>query len=164
MPRLLSRDGGVDLPNRGSKMDPTHSNKGDLFVAEIQAYAADEGLDERRVPPPRTDGNSRRGPQTGATYEETKALVLEGLNVAEIAQRRGISQQTVLNHLERLAAAGEHLELAHLMPPERRFRRIQGAFRSVGGERLTPVRDYLGDGFSFEEIRLVRLWLSQDGG
>ena len=83
--------------------------------------------------------------------------------MAEIAQRREISQQTVLNHLERLAADGERLELAHLMPPERRFRRIQGAFRAVGGERLTPVRDHLGDGFSFEEIRLVRLWLSQDG-
>ena len=147
----------------GGVGDRKLTSYGDLFVAEIQAYAADEGLVERPVPPPRTDGNSQRGRQTGATYEETKALVLEGLNVAEIAQRREISQQTVLNHLERLAADGERLELAHLMPPERRFRRIQGAFRAVGGERLTPVRDYLGDGFSFEEIRLVRLWLSQDG-
>ena len=137
---------------------------GDVFVAEIRAYAAEENLGERPVPPRRTRGNTRSGRQTGATYEETKALVLEGLNVGEIAQRRGISQQTVLNHLERLAAAGERLELAHLMPPEHRFRRIQGAFRAVGGERLTPVREYLGDGFSFEEIRLVRLWLSQDGG
>ena len=137
---------------------------GDVFVAEIRAYAAKEDLAERPVPPRRTGGGTRSGRQTGATYEETKALVVEGLNVGEIAQRRGISQQTVLNHLERLAAAGESLELAHLMPPERRFRRIQGAFRAVGGERLTPVRDYLGDGFSFEEIRLVRLWLSQDGG
>ena len=137
---------------------------GDVFVAEIRAYAAEEDLDERPLPPRRTVGNTRSGRQTGSTYEETKTLVLEGLNVGEIAQRRGISQQTVLNHLERLAAAGERLELAHLMPPERRFRRIQGAFRAVGGERLTPVRDYLGDGFSFEEIRLVRLWLSQEGG
>ena len=137
---------------------------GDAFVAEIRAYAAEEDLDERPLPPRRTGGNTRSGRQTGSTYEETKTLVLEGLNVGEIAQRRGISQQTVLNHLERLAAAGERLELAHLMPPERRFRRIQGAFRAVGGERLTPVREYLGDGFSFEEIRLVRLWLSQDGG
>ena len=136
---------------------------GDVFVAEIRTYAAEENLAERPVPPRRSGGSTRSGRPTGATYEETKALVLEGLNVGEIAQRRGISQQTVLNHLERLAAAGERLELAHLMPPERRFRRIQGAFRAVGGERLTPVRDYLGDGFSFEEIRLVRLWLSQNG-
>ena len=112
---------------------------GDVFVAEIRAYAAEEDLDERPLPPRRTVGNTRSGRQTGATHEETKTLVLEGLNVGEIAQRRGISQQTVLNHLERLAAAGERLELAHLMPPEHRFRRIQGAFRAVGGERLTPV-------------------------
>ena len=135
---------------------------GDVFVTEIRAYAAEIDIPERPVAP-RTRRSSGTGRQTGATYEETKALVLEGLNVGEIAQRRGISQQTVLNHLERLAASGERLELAHLMPPERRFRRIQGAFRAVGGERLTPVRDYLGDSFSFEEIRLVRLWLSQNG-
>ncbi len=136
---------------------------GDVFVAEIRAYAAEKGLEERAAPARRARRGPGTGRQTGATFEETKALVLEGLNVGEIAQRRGISQQTVLNHLERLTEAGERLELAHLMPPERRFRRIQGAFRAVGGERLTPVRDYLGGEFSFEEIRLVRLWLSQSG-
>ena len=100
----------------------------------------------------------------GQTYARTMEMLREGLNVGEIAQRRGLSQQTVLNHLERLVARGERLDLDHLMPPELRFRRIEHAFRAVGGEFLSPVRDYLGEDFSFEEIRLVRLRLNQDGG
>jgi ATP-dependent DNA helicase RecQ len=136
---------------------------GDLFVEDIGAYAAESGLSERPPPPTRSRRSSSSGGQTGSTHEATKALILEGLNVGEIAQRRGLSQQTVLTHLERLVASGERLELDHLMPSEHRFRRIEHAFRAVGGEFLTPVRDYLGEGFSFEEIRLVRLRLSQDG-
>jgi ATP-dependent DNA helicase RecQ len=135
---------------------------GDLFVEEISACAAEKGLSER-PPPPNRSRRSSPGRQTGSTHEATKALILEGLNVGEIAQRRGLSQQTVLTHLERLVALGERLDLDHLMPPERRFRRIEHAFRAVEGEFLTPVRDYLGEGFSFEEIRLVRLRLNQDG-
>ena len=136
---------------------------GDVFVAEIGTYAAEKGLSER-PPPPTRSRSSSSGSQTGPTYEATMALILEGLNVGEIARRRGLSQQTVLTHLERLVARGERLELDHLMPTERRFRRIEHAFRAVGGEFLTPVRDVLGESFSYEELRLVRLRLNQDGG
>ena len=135
---------------------------GSVFVAEIATYAAENGLSERAPPPPRSRRSSS-GRQTGSTYEATKALILEGLNVGEIARRRGLSQQTVLTHLERLVAREEWLELDHLMPTERRFRLIERAFHVVGGEFLTPVRDYLGEGFSFEELRLVRLRLNQGG-
>ena len=134
---------------------------GDVFVAEIAKYAPENGLPER-APPPTRRRRSSPGSQTDSTYEATKALIFEGLNVGEIAQRRGLSQQTVLTHLERLVAGGERLELDHLMPPECRFRRIEHAFRAVGGEFLTPVRDALGEGFTYEEIRLVRLRLNQD--
>ena len=137
---------------------------GDLFVAEVRAYAGSANAADSPQPRPGEIGvKPTTGRRKGATYAETRALLREGCNVAEIAQRRGLSQQTVLSHMEKLAADGEQIELAHLMPPEHRVRRIQAAFRAVGGERLTPVRDYLGDSVSFEEIRLVRIWLSQDG-
>ena len=95
---------------------------------------------------------------------QTLELVREGSNVAEIAAARGISQQTVLTHMERLMDEGESFEIAHLLPPAHRYERIAHAFRATGDERLKPVMDRLGGGFSYEEIRLVRLHLRQPYG
>ena len=113
----------------------------------------------------RKDARRRRGAvgrrSQGDTHSETKRLLLEGMNVGEIATHRGLSQQTVLSHLERLVETGEELELAHLMPPAHRFARIEAALRYADAPALRPIRERLGEGFSYEELRLVRLHLRQ---
>ena len=112
----------------------------------------------------RADTGGSAAPSRSDRYARTLELVREGSNVAEIAAARGISQQTVLTHLERLMDEGESFEIAHLLPPAHRYERIAHAFRSTGDERLKPVMDRLGGGFSYEEIRLVRLHLRQSYG
>ena len=99
-----------------------------------------------------------------ATHNETKRLLESGLNVGEIAGDRGLTQQTVLNHFERLVAEGEDLHLAPLMPPSERVQRISEAFNTVGSEMLTPVLEALGAEYTYEELRLVRLWMTQSSG
>ena len=105
--------------------------------------------------------NSSAPGAPGHTHEETLGLLREGLNIAEIAQRRGITEGTVLTHLERLTVDGQAPPLAHLMPEPQRYERISQAFLESGGELLKPVRDALGDDYSYEELRLVRLRMRQ---
>ncbi len=95
--------------------------------------------------------------QMGATHALTHQLLQQGLNVAEIAEERGFSQQTVLAHVERIVSAGETVDLGPLLPSSERVERIKAALRTAGDERLAPVKELLGDDFSYEEIRLVRL-------
>ena len=131
---------------------------GDEFLAVVRRYAHEHGLDELPVLSRRTTRRAaptRRAP----THTETGTLLSQGLNVGEIASSRGLSHRTVLTHLERLLESGEELELDAIMPPERRFARIEAALRHTGGTALKPVRERLGEGFSYEEIRLVRLRL-----
>jgi ATP-dependent DNA helicase RecQ len=136
------------------------SKYGDLFLEVIRGFAAESGLEERPLVAARTP--SRRSPRgPSATHQETKRMVAQGLNVGEIAKERGLTQQTVLNHMERLVAAGEALELGPLMPPLKRSQRIEAVFRAIGADTLTPVLEALGDGFGYEELRLVRLWMAQ---
>ena len=116
---------------------------------------------EDAVPGDQIDSPSSTGP--GETYGRTLELVREGSNVAEIASSRGISQQTVLTHLERLMDDGESFDITHLLPPQHRYVRIAHALRNTDGGRLKPVADRLGGGFSYEELRLVRLHLRQSG-
>ena len=92
----------------------------------------------------------------------TKKLVMEGLPLHRIAERRGFTVGTILSHIERLAQAGEDLDIGHLAPPPERSAKIESGFRQAGSlDRLGPVREILGEEFSWEELRLVRIRLRQ---
>ena len=95
----------------------------------------------------------------GATHILTQELLQQGLTIDEIARERGFAPNTIMSHLERIAAAGEPVPLAHLLPPPERIARITAAINAAGDERLAPVKELLGDDYTYDEIRLVRLSL-----
>jgi ATP-dependent DNA helicase RecQ len=139
------------------------------FLAVIRRHAESRGLMERPIPArPGISGGRRDGnaapPRQGSTYEETRELVWQGFSIPEIAHRRGLAEDTVLNHLERLVLAGASLELDHLLPAPDRLARIEGAFQESGSRLLAPVRELLGPEYSYREIRLVSLYRRQREG
>ena len=150
----LDRDSLMRIRGVGqSKID----QYGDDFIAVIREHAAAHGVRPSGGAPPTPR------PRAGGTHMQTLELVREGSNVAEIAAARGISQQTVLTHLERLMDEGESFDITHLLPPQHRYERIAHALRTSDDGRLKPVADRLGGGYSYEELRLVRLHMRQSG-
>ncbi|MCH2672292.1 MAG: DNA helicase RecQ [Dehalococcoidia bacterium] len=95
------------------------------------------------------------------SIRETRDLISQGLSMAEAAEERGISETTIRSHLERLVQEGGQVELNHLMPSEERRIKIESAFKEIGEARLTPVRDMLGEDYSWDELAVVRLALRQ---
>lgn len=95
------------------------------------------------------------------TYERTRRLLQQGLSIEEMAQRRGLSQGTIANHLEVLAMDGLEFDLNPHLPPPEQTGKIVAAFRQLGGlgTALGPVKEILGEDCSYEEIRLVRIYL-----
>jgi ATP-dependent DNA helicase RecQ len=83
------------------------------------------------------------------------------LPVSDIAQTRGLAERTIVNHLERLVMTGEVLDLDHLMPPADRLAKIEAAFQETEGLFLAPVRELLGEDYSYQEIALARISLRQ---
>ena len=115
-------------------------------------------------------GNIQRVPVTAPkkrvrgismSIRETKDLVAQGLSLAEVAEHRGISETTIRSHLERFVQEGGQIDVEHLMPSDVKRRKIEAAFREMGEARLTPVRDMLGDDYTWEELAMVRLDLRQ---
>lgn len=96
-----------------------------------------------------------------STYEKTKLLVEEKLPINEIAKRRGMTEGTVISHVEKLLERGENLDLEYIKShiDSGRLIKIKNAFEKSGGSKLSPVREILGEEFSFEELRLARLFL-----
>ena len=81
------------------------------------------------------------------------------LSVSEIAQQRGLSETTVIGQMERMAERGVCLELDHLMPSVERICRIREAFDTCGDAFLRPVWEFLGADFTYDELRLTRIYL-----
>ena len=98
----------------------------------------------------------------GATHILTQRLLQQGMTIAETARERGLTQNTIMSHLERIVAAGEPVDLAGLLPSPERVAQITAAMKAAEGERLAPVKELLGDDYTYDEIRLVRLALQSE--
>jgi ATP-dependent DNA helicase RecQ len=95
----------------------------------------------------------------GATYLETKKLILKKMSIEQMANLRGVSATTITGHIEKLVSAGEAIDLDYLRPALERFQRIASAFQQSGGTALWPVRERLDEQFSYEELRIARLFI-----
>ena len=155
-----SRDSFSHIPGVGAAKLEQFSEE---FLTVIRGYALENGLTERNIPP-RGVERRRAVKLAGSTNDETEKLLLQKLSISEIAERRGLTEHTIINHLERLVTAGENLDLDHLMPPAKRLVKIRAAFQKAGSlSLLTPVRELLGEDYSYDELSLVRVYLRQSG-
>lgn len=85
----------------------------------------------------------------------TLELYRHGLSIEEIAQERGVSTSTIIRDLLTQFELGEDVDLAALVPPAH-YQVIADALLQVGDERLKPIKDMLGDDYSYDEISIVR--------
>lgn len=128
---------------------------GEDFLSVIKAYSKRKGLVE--IPKQTYDEPSEI--VFGTTYDKTIALLQQKLQLEEIAKQRGLSVNTIINHIEKLSAQGEKIEIDHLRPNEERFNIIAASFKKSGGWALSPVREDLGENYSYNELRLARIFL-----
>tara|TARA_B100000745_G_scaffold299783_1_gene251494 strand:+ start:8438 stop:10051 length:1614 start_codon:yes stop_codon:yes gene_type:complete len=91
-----------------------------------------------------------------STYEKTKLLLEEKKSLKEIAHARNMTVGTIIGHLERL----DPMVFRHLSPEEEVMREIQMAFEESGKVALTPIHKALGGRYSYDELRLARLFLT----
>ncbi len=115
---------------------------GEQFVSEIRAFCQEQKLPE---------------PLPSSTYMKTLQFYQQGLSVDEIAQQRGYTTRTIIDHLSQLIEMNQPVDLKQLVPLERHEPIIK-AIEKVGDQYLRKVREYLGESYSYEDIQLVRAW------
>ena len=76
------------------------------------------------------------------------------LKPEEIANKRGITVGTVIGHLTALIEGGYEISLENLIDDEKKNKIIEAADRDGTGF-LKPIKELLGDDYTYEEIRLV---------
>src|SRR6266516_581507 len=149
----LSQSAFLKLPGVGKRKLEMYYT---LFTDEIRSYceSRDINTDGNVVyEPQKTTRASVSIPQSPRHY--TFELYRRGLDLEAIANESGRSIRTIVDHLCSLIEAGEDVDLTRLIPPERHMA-IYAAWQEIGDGFLRPVKDVLGDEYSFDEIKLVR--------
>jgi ATP-dependent DNA helicase RecQ len=67
---------------------------------------------------------------------------------------------TIIGHVEKILLEEPQFDISYLSPSFDRLEKIRAAFAKSGSMTLTPVREILGENYSFDEIRLGRLFLN----
>ncbi|MEK7653343.1 MAG: helix-turn-helix domain-containing protein [Patescibacteria group bacterium] len=97
------------------------------------------------------------------TEKETKKFLLAGRSIEEIAKARGLKTGTIISHLEKIKSRDPRFDfsfLANGIPTaqlEKIIKALPRGFGEGGVFRLAPVKEFLGEKFSYEEIRIARL-------
>lgn len=147
--RLISGFGDVKLAKYGRE-----------FLAVINTYSAEKGLSSR-ITQKATKRERKSKPKTSKisdTFKVTFDLYKGGKPVPEIAQERGLSPITIEGHLSRFIQTGE-LDV-HEIVNEAKIPAIKTAIESYGSEMLSPLKEVLGDAYTYGEIKAVIAWMS----
>jgi len=132
---------------------------GEEFLACVSAEVLERGLEEKPVTGKVPQHQSGEAGKLSSTLEQTKVHVSEKMSIDKIAELRGLSVGTIMQHIEKLVHEDEALDIEHLRPGKDSFDEMEEAFRSVKGSSLTAVFRRLGEKYSYDDLRLVRMFL-----
>lgn len=94
------------------------------------------------------------------TTSETLALWKEGKTISQIAKNRGLKEQTIFDHIEKLVAKGKIKkdDLSRIISPtlSRSLPKIHATFRELGCS-LSPVFEIFDGAHSYEDLKIARM-------
>ena len=130
--------------------------------AQAQVEAPSPAMGHRPLRASREDVPIRapNGKTLTPSLRETLALFRDGKSVAEIAAARAMAPSTIATHLAQLIDCDEIGDASRLVSGS-----VLAAVRNAAGEgmigQLSPIKEKLGDGVSYEELHLARAFLNR---
>lgn len=134
---------------------------GSQFLALVQAYTNAHNLTERTqdtdidAPPVRTSNVTR----DSSTFQKTRELLEKKFTIEQIAKERMLNKSTVVQHILKLVEEDPDLDVMHLKPADKQFKEIEKAFKASPTKLLTAVFNILEGKYTYEELRIARLFL-----
>jgi len=127
------------------------------FLQEIKNYCRINKLESRidlKSPKREPKSRTKRDASGQSTYDVSLDMFNSGLSIEEIAESRGMAKSTIEMHLVRFIQSGEvNLEDLVLFS---KIEPIRNAIvRLNAGIAVSPVKEFLGEDYSYGEIRAV---------
>ncbi|SDE79453.1 ATP-dependent DNA helicase RecQ [Mucilaginibacter pineti] len=155
--RLISGFGDVKLARYGRELlQPVKDYSTQKGLASKIAYKSPKR--ERKVKT-RSAEKTTKSRKSDDTRTQTLAMYKQGKGVTEIASARGLSPMTIESHLSVFIETGE-IDILEIVS-EDKIPAIKDAVESYGNERLAPLKEILGDNYSYGEIKAVISWMNK---
>lgn len=139
------------------------SEYGDTFVREITAFCQEHNLPSIDIPVTGRNSSRRDSKTPSGTELVTLGLYQQGLSIQEIAIKRNFSTGTIITHLANLIEKNQELNIGQIVS-ETKQQKIWQVLETLGDVALTPIKEYLGVDYTYDEIRLVRgVWRKKKG-
>ena len=104
-----------------------------------------------------------------STYDITKDFILTQVPLDQIAKDRDMTKETIVSHIENIIEEDTTVDVSYLLSylSKTKIEKIREAIDKVKAEfdkvLLTPVKEIVGDSFTYLDIRLVRLVMQKEG-
>lgn len=137
-------------------------NNTDITKSELYAAAPLPKSEHIEIPedePVAKKTSGRRGVVSGNkktkgdSVNRTLKLHNQGLSLPQIAAERKMAVSTIESHLTMCVAEGK-IEPSALVAADR-LENIRSAAKELGTFQLTPIREHLGDSYSYSELRFA---------
>jgi len=156
--RLVSGFGDVKLARYGRE-----------FLLPVKSYCAKNGLSSQiKQKTPKRErkakavaGTSAVASKSSDTAAESFKLYKTGKTIAEIAAARSLATTTIEGHLAYYIYNGTIDVNEFVIEEKKHF--IKDAVESYGAERLAPLKEILGEDFSYGEIKATIAWMRKEG-
>jgi ATP-dependent DNA helicase RecQ len=133
---------------------------GEAFLSVMRAAAAPP-TQHRTLYSPET--RAADGSKLTSSLRETLSLFQDGVrDIPTMARARALSPSTIATHLAKLIVAGTIETLDGLVDPGK----LELVKRTVNGNPiagLAPLKEELGEAVTYEDLHLIRAWLSRKG-
>ncbi len=129
---------------------------GQAFLEGIQAYCQANNLTSNihnKIPKRQRQTVAGVTTKVGDTKRESLRLYQEGNTVAQIAELRQLSPTTIEGHLAYYVERGD-MDVLEFLAPDR-LDTLVNACQQVGGQALTPIKEFLGEEYGYGEIKLA---------
>jgi ATP-dependent DNA helicase RecQ len=125
------------------------------FMAEIVSYCEKNSLESRiKLKAPQRKKRTKRNKKGDDTYTTSLKMFKAGNSVEEIARQRELAISTIETHLVKFIPTGEVI-VEDLVASEK-IEPIREAIFELNAENgISPIKEFLGDDFSYGEIRAV---------
>jgi len=175
-PLMLHVDGRIKAASQKAEVGMNAFSKAqmdhlfDAHISKLGGIVSSEKIAEERE---NIDaGKPSHSAYVTPTHIKTKQCIARSETVMQLAQNRGLSRGTIVQHLTRIKAEEPHIDLSKYKPSEALFEKVDTAvlqlktkqfkndFTEEGRLKLKPVFDLLGGEVSYDEIRMCMLFLA----
>jgi ATP-dependent DNA helicase RecQ len=153
--RLISGFGDIKLARYGRE-----------FLEPVKTYCRERNLsskitqkNKKRERKPKTE-KATTSIRNSDTRLASFNLYRNGKSIAEVALERNLAVSTIESHLSYFVYTGDMDVLD--MVTEEKIPAIKNAIENYGADKLSPLKEVLGNDFSYGEIKAVVSWMSRN--